>query len=261
MELVKRLSDYAYKNGRDFNDAFNEMLDYFISAFDVKELAKHDYDYGSLFVAKREENPVLFLCLVDWITTMEEKIPLSVAYDFFGTMYEEFVKSRGKASSMGQFFTPQSISDLCAKITSEPDARTISDAACGSGRLLIAAWKVCDKSKFHYFVGEDIDPQSVKMCALNMMMNGMIGQVICHDSLTEPVTCRFGYEVNEVRYPVPTQGYSIRLLNQADYDRKRIKRMLDRKLSEPIEVAAPPKQEPEIAKQPFQMNLFNGLYS
>lgn len=54
----------------------------------------------------------------------------------------------------------------------------------------------------------DLDPVSVKMCTLNMTINGMTGIVTHANSLTGKV---FGcYVVNEVKYPLPCPACSIR---------------------------------------------------
>ena len=58
--------------------------------------------------------------------------------------------SRGKASRTGQFFTPQSVSDLVAMIGTQKaeDHGTVHDCAAGSGRLLLAHYM--EKSKFDH---------------------------------------------------------------------------------------------------------------
>ena len=66
-----------------------------------------------------------------------------------------------------------------------------------------------------YYVAEDLDGTSVKMCALNMLIHGMRGCCICHDTLLRDFA--FGYEINEVRYPFPCECYSIRGMTIEEY--------------------------------------------
>ena len=63
-----------------------------------------------------------------------------VLLDVFGILYEEMYLSRGKASKTAQFFTPQSISDLMARISAlgAGNHGKVNDCAAGSGRLLLA---------------------------------------------------------------------------------------------------------------------------
>ena len=136
--------------------------------------------------------------------------------DVFGILYEEMYLSRGKASKTGQFFTPQSVSDLVAQIGTQKaeDHGTVNDCAAGSGRLLLAHYM--EKSKLDHkagrrfeYVAQDNDPIACKMCALNLMVHGMYGRVECRDTLriTEPTVV---YVINEVKYPISTPYYSVR---------------------------------------------------
>lgn len=68
----------------------------------------------------------------------------------FGLIYEEMYLSRGKASKTGQFFTPRSVSDLMAQISTlgSQDHGKVNDCAAGSGRLLLAHY--VEKSESYY---------------------------------------------------------------------------------------------------------------
>lgn len=85
---------------------------------------------------------------------------------------------------------------------------------------LLAAYT---ENKSGYYVGEDIDGISCKMCALNLMVHGARGRVICHDTIASPVYFNWGYEINEVRYPIPTPFYSLRLISNVRTDEEIVK--------------------------------------
>ena len=95
------------------------------------------------------------------------------------------------------------------------DGGTVSDCAVGSGRLLLAHYMKVTKTdhsrgrRFKY-EGQDSDIIACKMCALNLMVYGMNGTVICRDTLANS-TPTIIYHINEVRYPIPTMYYSIRV--------------------------------------------------
>lgn len=116
-------------------------------------------------------------------------------YDPLGEYYE-FLASSSKQSWFGQFFTPDSVVNFMTKIQYSDDiigkGLRVNDPASGSGRFLIA---------FHahypgnYTFAEDIDPICAKMTAINMMVHGCEGEVVCHNSLI-PDDWRFGFWIN-----------------------------------------------------------------
>lgn len=152
-----------------------------------------------------------------WLEIVAKKIDEGCWIDVFGNIYEEMYQSKGKSSMLGQFFTPPGLCDLMANMN-EPTDGKIGDPACGSGRTLLAAYV---NNKKAYYIGEDIDGISCKMCALNLMIHGAKGRVICHDTLNSPVFFNWGYEINEVRYPFPTPFYSLRLISNVKPEKPR----------------------------------------
>src|SRR5574344_790968 len=212
--ISKKLIDLAYKSGKDSTNSFTDFLDFVISIFDCKYVKM-----GRMAeIMRNVSHSPIFPIFMDWLMLMTEKIESEGVYDSIGGIYESLFQTKGKASGLGQFFTPISVCTLMAKLTGKNDERIIvSDSACGSGRTLLAKWNLLDKTKFHYFVAEDIDTVSCKMCAINMMIHGMIGVVICHDAFAEPTTARISYAINEVRYPFPTPLYSIRIMNNQEF--------------------------------------------
>ena len=165
--------------------------------------------------------------------------------DFFGGVYEEMYQSRGKASTLGQFFTPPHLCTLMSRIT-KPNDGTINDCACGSGRTLLAAGAEAKFSRSNYYVGEDLDLVSVKMCALNLMIHGCKGRVVQHDTLSNPICYDFGFRINDIRFPIPTPFYSltrIRFAKEELEKREEVKPM-------------PKKDENEKLILPTQLSLF-----
>ena len=85
----------------------------------------------------------------------------------------------------GQYFTPQPISDMIAKMTldsSEVKAgMSVNDCACGSGRMLLGAAKIERNLRFF---GSDIDLTCVKMAVINLAMNNLVGEIVWGNPLT-----------------------------------------------------------------------------
>ena len=104
--------------------------------------------------------------------------------DLLGLFYEEHVLNTKKAGLKGQFYTPQYLCDLMAKIPETPTKEdvTVYDPACGSGRMLLSFNKTRDYDS--YCIGEDLDEMSVKMTILNLSKYKLRGRVNWIDTLT-----------------------------------------------------------------------------
>ena len=89
-----------------------------------------------------------------WCEMVAEEMEKGNAFDLFGRLYEQMFLLKSKASSNGQFFTPDSLCRLMADIT-DADVEEkkcnggtvrVNDPACGSARTLLAHFmkKTCD---------------------------------------------------------------------------------------------------------------------
>ena len=97
--------------------------------------------------------------------------------DGFGDFYMEYL-SYGRN---GQFFTPEPICDMMARILNPAGfGERVADCCCGSGRMLLAAARV---SRNSLFFGADIDRTCAMMCLINLCLNGLLGEVCWMDTL------------------------------------------------------------------------------
>jgi len=109
------------------------------------------------------------------------------AYEYLMTMY---ASSAGKSG--GEFFTPQEVSELLAKITvvGKKKVNKVYDPACGSGSLLLQFAKVLGKSNvIDGFYGQEINITTYNLCRINMFLHDINYEKfnIAHgDTLTEP---------------------------------------------------------------------------
>ena len=98
------------------------------------------------------------------------------AYEFLMTMY---ASNAGKSG--GEFFTPQEVSELLARITivdkTQPDnikkeVNKVYDPACGSGSLLLKFAKILGKARVRQgFYGQEINPTTYNLCRINMFLH------------------------------------------------------------------------------------------
>ncbi len=97
--------------------------------------------------------------------------------DVLGDAYEyligQFASGAGKKA--GEFYTPQPVSTLLAKlITNEnKQIRSIYDAACGSGSLLLRVKRVYDPKgdKKVKIYGQELNRTTYNLCRMNMIMH------------------------------------------------------------------------------------------
>lgn len=188
-ELVKILARHAAKDGKDQTGEWNDWLRWCCYSLEWDNVRKYG-DYPALYSHLQEDNPDYFAAMMLWMEYAVEGIRRDGVCDSFGQIYEANYQSRYKASNTGQFFTPMALCLVCAEVSAsvlkEPTDKVlvVSDPACGSGRLPLAAWKVAEKSNRILFVVGDLDPTSVYMSALNFFVSGMVGAVEKRNALT-----------------------------------------------------------------------------
>ena len=91
------------------------------------------------------------------------------AYEFLMTMY---ASAAGKSG--GEFFTPQEVSELLARITvvGKKSVNKVYDPACGSGSLLLKFVKVLGQTNVHQgFFGQEINLTTYNLCRINMFLH------------------------------------------------------------------------------------------
>jgi type I restriction enzyme M protein len=109
------------------------------------------------------------------------------AYEFLMTMY---ASTAGKSG--GEFFTPQEVSELLARITviGKSEVNKVYDPACGSGSLLLKFVKVLGHDKVRQgFFGQEINLTTYNLCRINMFLHDVNYEKfdIAHgDTLTDP---------------------------------------------------------------------------
>jgi type I restriction enzyme M protein len=109
------------------------------------------------------------------------------AYEYLMTMY---AGNAGKSG--GEFFTPQEVSELLARITvvGKTEVNKVYDPACGSGSLLLQFAKVLGKDNVRTgFFGQEINITTYNLCRINMFLHDINYEkfdIHCGDTLKEP---------------------------------------------------------------------------
>ena len=221
---VDILSDQAKEDGRPHEMALSDFCDYLLDLFSVEAFMGDSRSYLKWQQQRLQAKPKLATLAMVWLNDVSQAMDRGQWLDVFGMLYEDMYLTAGKASKTGQFFTPQSVSNLMSSIigsgkneatSAKIEGTTVNDCAAGSGRLLLAHFIEASKlghssGRLFHYIAQDSDPLVCKMCSLNMMVHGMNGQVICQDTLAMS-TPSVEYFINEIRYPFITPYYSIRI--------------------------------------------------
>jgi len=91
------------------------------------------------------------------------------AYEYLMTMY-----ASGAGKSGGEFFTPQEVSELLARIAvvGKKSVNKVYDPACGSGSLLLKFAKVLGKDKVRRgFFGQEVNLTTYNLARINMFLH------------------------------------------------------------------------------------------
>ncbi|HNP94462.1 MAG TPA: N-6 DNA methylase [Cyclobacteriaceae bacterium] len=191
--FYKLFSKLEYRH--DYVTVFDDLLTAMINFFTPPGFPPEDVNCFKKY--KDEERELFKPMIYEMISVYNSHITTDTDwYDPFGDFYQ-MLASRGKQSSLGQFFTPSTVVDMMTKMQGTKEELTnkqlrVNDPTCGSGRFLIA---------FHanfpgnYVYGEDIDRMCCKMATINLMIHGCEGEVVNKDSLVVH-DFRKGWQIN-----------------------------------------------------------------
>ena len=98
--------------------------------------------------------------------------------DVFGDAYEFLISNyaANAGKSGGEFFTPQSVSRLIARLAmhGQREVRSIYDPACGSGSLLLQARHLERQRRFSgNYYGQEINLTTYNLARMNMFLHGV----------------------------------------------------------------------------------------
>ncbi len=145
-------------------------------------------------VAKRNEKLVKLLSAIGDLPLNDTEDFSSNTIDLFGDAYEFLMTMYASAAgkSGGEFFTPQEVSELLARMTvmGKDEVSKVYDPACGSGSLLLKFAKVLGRDNVRLgFFGQEINLTTYNLCRINMFLHNINFEQfdIAHgDTLTDP---------------------------------------------------------------------------
>ena len=99
------------------------------------------------------------------------------ANDTFGDAYEYlmgmYAANAGKSG--GEYYTPQEVSELLARIATDGKTQVgrVYDPACGSGSLLLKFAKLLGTENVKEFLGQESNPTTYNLCRINMLLHNI----------------------------------------------------------------------------------------
>jgi len=113
--------------------------------------------------------------------------------DLFGDAYEYLMQMYASQAgkSGGEYYTPQEVSEVLAKIAVAGKTRVnkVYDPACGSGSLLLKFAKVLGKENVGGFFGQEINLTTYNLARINMFLHDVNYEkfsLALGDTLTDP---------------------------------------------------------------------------
>lgn len=106
----------------------------------------------------------------------KEKDILGLVYEYF---LGQFASAEGKRG--GEFYTPSSIVRLLVEVLSPYENSRVFDPSCGSGGMFVQSSKFLkmhqkDSTKISFF-GQESNPTTLRLCKMNLVIRGIIGQM------------------------------------------------------------------------------------
>lgn len=140
-------------------------------------------DFGDV----REKNATLRNLLEDFHDLDLRPGQLGSA-DIIGDAYEymiaNFASDAGKKG--GEFFTPSQVSALVTALVKPKENDRIYDPTCGSGGLLLKAYRKVPSGKVAIY-GQELNAQTWALCTMNMFLHGVDDALIWQgDTLSNP---------------------------------------------------------------------------
>ena len=132
-----------------------------------------DMDLNSTKLGKTPEarNEIIAKVLshLDKIDFQLNNSELDVLGDAYEYLIGQFASGAGKKA--GEFYTPQEVSKILAKIvtTGKSQLKSVYDATCGSGSLLLRVAK--EVKEVNNFYGQELNRTTYNLCRMNMILH------------------------------------------------------------------------------------------
>ena len=203
----------------------------------MKELARRNPDLKEIFerldfmqFASNTENKEILRQLVE---VFSEKRLEEVSPDILGDAYEwilsYFAPQKAKE---GEVYTPREVIRLMVEILDPKPDNSIYDPACGSGGMLIIAYKYVEEKykdvRSLLLYGQEANGLTLALCKMNLILHGINDYFLENgDTLLYPRFKENGYikqfDICITNPPWNQDGYGEETLKKGEYSKERFK--------------------------------------
>ncbi|WP_262173221.1 type I restriction-modification system subunit M [Saccharococcus sp. Marseille-Q5394] len=137
-------------------------------------------------VKSRSKLIAKIMASVNDIPFLHDDVDIDVLGDAYEYLISQFAANAGKKA--GEFYTPQQVSKILAKIVTigKTDLKNVYDPTCGSGSLLLRVAKEANVRKFY---GQELTSTTYNLARMNMLLHDVSYQnfdIQNDDTLEEP---------------------------------------------------------------------------
>lgn len=183
-ELFSAIASRGNNNSEHKNNYILDDLQYVLNHIEQSTMGtESEDDFNSLFEdidlnsSKLGKTPKarneIIVQILNYLNKIDFKLEDTNA-DVLGDAYEYLIAkfAAGAGKSAGEFYTPQQVSKILAKIvtTGKTKLKSAYDPTCGSGSLLLRISKEADVSE--YF-GQELTRTTYNLARMNMILHGV----------------------------------------------------------------------------------------
>lgn len=145
----------------------NESEDDFENLFEDMDLNNSKLGRGE---SERTKLISTIMLKIDDIDFHHEDAEIDVLGDAYEYLISNFAASAGKKA--GEFYTPQQVSRLLAKLVTlgRTKIKSVYDPTCGSGSLLLRVGK---EAKVVFYYGQELNSTTYNLARMNMLLHGI----------------------------------------------------------------------------------------
>lgn len=107
---------------------------------------------------------------INEIPFLHDDVDIDVLGDAYEYLISQFAANAGKKA--GEFYTPQQVSKILAKIVThnKPNLKNVYDPTCGSGSLML---RIAKESNVRLFYGQELTTTTFNLARMNMLLHDL----------------------------------------------------------------------------------------
>lgn len=268
--VIKETSSFTYLYSKRNDSEIGQKINVALADIEGSNSAKlHNVfraiDFNSTvdFGEVKEKNAVLKNLLEDFNELDLRPSQLDSA-DIIGDAYEymiaNFASDAGKKG--GEFYTPSKVSELVARLVAPKENDRVYDPTCGSGGLLLKAFREIPSRKTHLY-GQEKNMQTWALCRMNMFLHNVDDATIWQgDTLANPQNVKddklMKFQCIVANPPFSLDKWESGFLSEAETDAKgkKAKMTADLDIYHRFDWGVPPSSKGDYA---FVMHMLHSL--